>query len=53
MNSFEHLIIIMKVSYIVLHDLFTNCLFNNTMNIIIDKFNELFFYFSFFKNIIL
>ena len=39
--------IIIKISYVVLRDLFINCLFNNTLNVIVNKFNELFFHFYF------
>ena len=47
------LMIIIKVSYVVLRDLFTNRLFNNTLNVIVDKFNESLSHFSFFENITL
>ena len=45
--------IIIKVFYIILYDLVMNCLFENILNVIINKFNELFFHFLFFENIIL
>ena len=45
--------IIIKIFYIILRDLFTNRLFNNILNIIVDRFNELFLYFLFFENVIL
>ena len=47
------LIIIMKVFCVVLRDLLTNRLFNNTLNVIVDKFNESFFHFLFFENVTL
>ena len=47
------LIIIIKVFYIILRDLFTNRLFDNILNVIVDKFNESFLHFSFFKNVTL
>ena len=42
------LIIIVKISYVILRNLFTNRLFDNTLNVIINKFNKLFSHFSFF-----
>ena len=47
------LMIIVKIFYVVLRNLFTNRLFDNTLNVIIDKFNESFSHFSFFENVIL
>ena len=43
------LIIIIKILYIVLHNLFTNCLFDKTLNIIVDKLMNHFFIFHFSK----
>ena len=45
--------IIVKVFYVVLRNLFMSRLFDNTLNVIIDKFNESLSYFSFFENVIL
>ena len=47
------LMIIIKIFYVILRDLFTNRLFNNILNVIVNKFNELFFYFLFFENVTL
>ena len=47
------LMIIIKIFYVVLRDLFTNHLFDNTLNVIVNKFNESLFHFSFFENVIL
>ena len=47
------LMIIIKIFYIILHDLFINRLFDNTLNVIIDRFNDSFFHFSCFENVIL
>ena len=47
------LIIIIKVFYVVLRNLFMNRLFNNILNVIVDKFDELFLHFSFFENVTL
>ena len=47
------MIIIIKIFCIVLRNLFTNRLFDNILNIIVDKFNESFLHFSFFENVIL
>ena len=47
------LIIVIKVFYIVSRNFFINYLFNNVLNVNVKKFNELFFYFLFFENIIL
>ena len=45
--------IIVKIFYIVLRDLFTSHLFDNILNVTVDKFNESLSHFSFFKNVIL
>ena len=47
------LMIIMKIFCVVLRDLFINRLFDNTLNVIVNKFNESFFHFLFFENVIL
>ena len=45
--------IIIKIFCVILRNLFTNRLFDNTLNVIVDRFNESFSHFSFFKNITL
>ena len=45
--------IIVKTFCVVLRDLFINRLFDNILNVIVDKFNASFFHFSFFENVIL
>ena len=47
------LTIIVKVFYVVLRDLLINHLFNNTLNVIVDKFKESLFHFLFFENVTL
>ena len=47
------LMIIIKIFYVILRNFFMNRLFNNILHVIVDKFNESLFHFSFFENVIL
>ena len=47
------LIIIIKIFYVVLRDLFTSRLFDNILNVIINRFNKSLSHFLFFENVIL
>ena len=46
------LMITAKVFCVVLRDSFINCLFDNILNVVVNRLNETIFHFSFFEKVI-